>query len=108
MIVQHRDDARHRDNLRCINCGEALWCPYMIWSGAQDIAVCSGCCVSQGESLMADIVHLAAIHNMRRLIPAHDYTLERVTINSIREREARAEEEQQRRILKEVDREEDS
>jgi hypothetical protein len=80
-IVQHKEDPGHRD-LKCLLCGDPPRFPYMVWRGDKDFAFCSGCCAAQGEGMMADVVQLTAIRNVRRFY--RDFTLERVTIDQLK------------------------
>jgi hypothetical protein len=55
------------DHKCCDNCGERLYhYPFLYWSGVDDdILLCSECCKQIKRGLIADIIQLAAIAELR-------------------------------------------
>jgi hypothetical protein len=44
-----------------------LYYPFLAWDGQPGIFLCSRCCFHARDGLMADIIELAAMFEMRRL-----------------------------------------
>jgi hypothetical protein len=69
MSVINTPDERggHACNGPCLVCGDALRFPFLVWEG---IRVCSGCCLKIKNGFMADMIHLAAIAELRKFYPS--------------------------------------
>lgn len=66
----------------CTVCGEKLFPPFVEWHGRPGFFMCAECCQSIKAGLMADIIQVAAIAEIRSLRAGTYYTgvvLERVS-----------------------------
>lgn len=64
----------------CIICKEKLWGAFVEWHGT-DLFICAPCCRKIKNGLMADMVHAAAIADLRDL-GYHGQTLKRESIRA--------------------------
>ena len=61
---------------KCSDCGGELFYPFMAWSGEPGIFLCSKCCLGAKDGLIADLIHFAAVVQMREY-HAHDTLVRR-------------------------------
>jgi hypothetical protein len=59
----------------CTMCNSRLFPPFIVWRGEASLYICGDCGQSYAQGLMADLIHLKAIKDLKRLYPA--FTLER-------------------------------
>src|SRR5690606_8467045 len=52
---------------KCNMCGSSLSYPFLFWWGEKDIFICGQCSAKCKEGLMADLVQIAAIMELRRV-----------------------------------------
>jgi hypothetical protein len=78
-------DSREGDP--CNNCGGKVFAPYMVWRGETDIIFCSECAEHIRDGFCADLVHLAAVHQLRRFQPNFGITLERARVGDLEAKE---------------------
>lgn len=60
---------------RCAMCNGRLNPPFIVWRSEALLYICGDCGETCAQGLMADLIHLKAIKDLKRLYPA--FTLER-------------------------------
>lgn len=59
----------HSD-LCCAMCNSRLHPPFIVWRNSALLCICGDCGQSYAQGLMADLIHLKAIKDLKRLCPA--------------------------------------
>jgi hypothetical protein len=88
----------------CFRCGGPCHYPFLHWDGKKperSLFICSRCCHEIKSGLMADLVHLAAIVDLRRLGYVKE-TLTRESLSTIEARGERQREEDLRALMRVV------
>jgi hypothetical protein len=89
VITCIHDDYYHCDDKsrKCTVCSRQLSYPFICWDelgGA--LYICGPCCRRTKRGLMADIVHLSAIVELRAIDTSyHGHTLERTTLTALKD-----------------------
>ena len=52
----------------CTCCGEPVRPPYMVWRAETDIVICEDCAGNIKDGFCADLIHLAALRQLRDFI----------------------------------------
>jgi len=65
----------------CTFCNECLYPPFILYRDKNMIFICAECIDRHSDGLIADIVQVKAINNLRRLYP--DMTLERLSLSHV-------------------------
>jgi hypothetical protein len=77
-------DDRHR---KCTICGELLYYPFICWDEEDALYICGPCCRKYKRGLMADLVQLSAIVELRSIDIAYQgHVLERTSLTDIKDR----------------------
>jgi hypothetical protein len=89
-VVLSRDYFLYPKNPTCWVCGERLYHPpFVTWtvhgnSGGEDMVICAGCCRNLRDGLMADLIHLLAIVDLRAVATHYNnFTLVRTHQDSV-------------------------
>jgi hypothetical protein len=86
-VVLTRNGWDSREGEPCNHCGEKVWPPYMVWRCETDIIFCAECAEHIRDGFCADLVHLAAVHQLRRFQPNFGITLERARVSDLEAKE---------------------
>ena len=76
-----------RESEPCNHCGEKVFAPYMVWRCHTDIIFCAECAEHIRDGFCADLVHLAAVNQLRRFQPNFGITLERARVKDLEAKE---------------------
>jgi hypothetical protein len=58
---------RIKPDAACTFCGGPLHAPFVEWRANPPVYICKCCCMTLGNGIMADIIHVRAIAELRRL-----------------------------------------
>ena len=72
---------------RCVMCSGRLHPPFIVWRSESLVYICGDCGQDCATGLMADLIHLKAIKDIKRLYPP--FTLERQEQSRLQARQKR-------------------
>lgn len=56
----------------CAMCNSRLHPPFIVWRGEALLYICGDCGEHHAQGLMADLIHLKAIKDLKRLYPLEE------------------------------------
>jgi hypothetical protein len=79
--------SQHHLGNPCSVCGNGVQPPFMAWEAETDILICGPCASRVKDGFAADLIHLAAIMELKKVQPEFGVTLARARVQDLEAKE---------------------